>query len=179
MATDKPRDRRVIGKQIAGDHPIGDILAAVPLDRPRRAHPGRERVQDQRHHHRRLIRRATVTIASISGIKRRQIQLADRVDHKPRKVIGRQPLPHIPRQQKPLPTTALGSSAPSRNRLERRGRTPFARQRPGPPAAASEEGKSPAIFRSVTVTGLAPSPLGDENLVAAGLTPARLGAASP
>jgi hypothetical protein len=107
VATDKARDRRVIGNQVAGDQPVSDVLAAVTLDRPRRPHPRRERVQDQRHHQRRLIRRATVTVSPIRGIKRRQVHLADRVDHKPRQVIRRQPLPDVRRQQEPLLTAAF------------------------------------------------------------------------
>jgi hypothetical protein len=31
----EPRDRRVISYQVAGNHPISHILAAVTLDRPR------------------------------------------------------------------------------------------------------------------------------------------------
>src|SRR5919108_277403 len=49
MAADEARDRRVIGNQIAGDHPVGHVLATVTLDRARRPLPGRERVQDKRH----------------------------------------------------------------------------------------------------------------------------------
>ena len=39
VPADKARDRRVIGDQVAGDHPIGHVLATVTLDRPRRALP--------------------------------------------------------------------------------------------------------------------------------------------
>jgi hypothetical protein len=45
-----------------------------------------------------------VTISPIRGIERVEIHVRDRVDHKPRQVIGRQPLPHVRRQQKPLLT---------------------------------------------------------------------------
>jgi hypothetical protein len=64
-------------------------------------------VQHQRHHQRRLIRRATVTISPVSGIERAEVHVRDRVDHKPRQMIGRQPLPDIRRQQKPLLTAAI------------------------------------------------------------------------
>ena len=39
VPTDEPRDRRVIRNQVAGDHAVGHVLAAVTLDRPRRPHP--------------------------------------------------------------------------------------------------------------------------------------------
>jgi hypothetical protein len=45
-----------------------------------------------------------MTIGPIGGIKRRQVHLRHRVDHKPRQMIGRQPLPHIRRQQESLLT---------------------------------------------------------------------------
>jgi hypothetical protein len=38
-----------------------------------------------------------MTVDPIGGIERRQVHLRDRVDHKPRQVVGRQPLPHIRR----------------------------------------------------------------------------------
>jgi hypothetical protein len=48
-----------------------------------------------------------MTISPISGIERRHVHVRDRVDHKPRQMIRRQPLPHIGRQQETLPTTTL------------------------------------------------------------------------
>jgi hypothetical protein len=84
VATDEPRNRRVIGNQIAGDHAVGHVLATATLDRPRRTHPGRERIQDQRHHQRRLIRRPAMTVGPISGTERVEVHVRDRVDHKPR-----------------------------------------------------------------------------------------------
>jgi hypothetical protein len=107
VAADEPRDRRVIGNQVAGDHTIGHVLATVTPARPRRTHPGREGIQDQRHHQRRLIRRPAVTIGPVSRIERRQVHPRHGVDHKPRQVVGRQPLPHIRRQQKPLLTATF------------------------------------------------------------------------
>src|SRR5437868_2644554 len=44
-------------------------------------------------------------ISPIGGIERREVHLLDRVDHEPRQVIPRQPVPHIRRQQKALLTT--------------------------------------------------------------------------
>jgi hypothetical protein len=39
----------VIRDHIPGNHPEGDVLATVPLDRPRGPLIHRERIQDQRH----------------------------------------------------------------------------------------------------------------------------------
>ena len=60
-----------------------------------------------RGHHRRVIRRPPVTIGPVGGIERVEIHLVDRVDHKPRQVIRRKPIPNIWRQQKPLLTHAF------------------------------------------------------------------------
>src|SRR5215207_4660022 len=48
-----------------------------------------------------------MTIGPIGGRERRQIHLGHGVDHKPRQVVARQPLPHVRRQQKPLLTATL------------------------------------------------------------------------
>ena len=71
MPTDEPGDRHMIRHQVAGDHPVGNVLPTVTLDRPRGPHTRRERVQDQRHHQRRLIRSTTMTIRPVGGIERR------------------------------------------------------------------------------------------------------------
>jgi hypothetical protein len=85
LVTDtEPRDRRMIRRRVGGDHAKRDILAAPPLDRPRRPHPDRVGVDQQRHHHRRQMRRATMPVLAIGGVKRRQIQLVDDLQHKPR-----------------------------------------------------------------------------------------------
>ena len=103
LVTDpEARDRRVIGRLVSGDHPERDVLAATPLDPPRRALADRVRVHDQRHHHRRIMRRPPMTVGAIRGKERGQIQLADRLDHKPRKVILSQPLAQARRQQQLL-----------------------------------------------------------------------------
>jgi hypothetical protein len=103
----EPRDRRVIRHQVPRDHPIGHVLTTVTLDRARRPLLGRIRVQNECHHHRRLIRRATMTVSPIRAIERRQVHLPDSVNHEPRQMIRRQPIPHIRRQQKSLLTTTL------------------------------------------------------------------------
>jgi hypothetical protein len=139
VPADEARDRRVIGNQIAGDHPAGHVLATVTLDRTRGALTGGERVQHQRDHRRRLIRRAAMTVGPIGGTKRRQIDLGHGVDHKPRQMIGRQPLPHVRRQQKPLLTATRDEALRHAGMLLTRPDGPgLCDSVPGPTAAALE-----------------------------------------
>jgi hypothetical protein len=98
----EPGDRRVIGLAVRRDDPKRDVLRTAALDHPRRALPTRVGVDEQRDHHRRIMRRATMPVRAIVGVKRRQIHRLDRSDHKPREVILRQPLIQTRRQQKRL-----------------------------------------------------------------------------
>jgi hypothetical protein len=81
MTRAKASDRRVIGLLVRGDHAVGDVLNALALDPARGALPPRVRVKQQRDHHRRIVRRATMPIAPISAIEPSQIHLPDRVQH--------------------------------------------------------------------------------------------------
>jgi hypothetical protein len=92
----------VIGRLVGRDHPERHVLATTPLNPPRRALRDRVRVHDQRHHHRRIVRRATPTVLPIGGQKRREIKRSDGVDHKPREVILRQPVAQARCQQQLL-----------------------------------------------------------------------------
>jgi hypothetical protein len=92
MALAKPRDRRVIRRLIGGDHPHRDVFMAATLDPPRRSLAERVGVEQQRHHHRRIVRRPTPAVLAIAGHKRRQIHRFDGIEHEPRQVVLRQPL---------------------------------------------------------------------------------------
>ena len=72
VALAKPRDRRVIGRLVGRDHPVGDVLHARALDRARGALPPRIRVEQQRDHHRRIERRPPMTVLAIGGVERRR-----------------------------------------------------------------------------------------------------------
>ena len=48
-----------------------------------------------------------MTVSPIRAIKSRHVHLPNGLDHKPRQMISRQPIPNIWRQQKPLLTTTL------------------------------------------------------------------------
>jgi hypothetical protein len=102
VAPDEPGDGRVIGPLLRRDHPKRDVLRARPLDHPRRPGPARVGVQQQPHHHRRVISRPRPPVDPVGRVERVQVHLADGVNDKPRQVILRQPLPHIGRHQKPL-----------------------------------------------------------------------------
>ena len=102
MALDEPRDRRVIGPLLRRQDAESDVFLARPLDLPRGPRPARVRVEQQRHHHRRVIRRPAAPVLPIGGIERVQIHLLDSVDHEPREVLIRQPLPDVRRHQKRL-----------------------------------------------------------------------------
>jgi hypothetical protein len=102
VALTKARDGRVIGRLIGADHPRGDVLDTAALDPPRRPLPDRVAIQQQRDHHRRIVRRPAVTVGPVAAIERAQIELRDGVDHEPRQMAIRQPLAQARRQQQLL-----------------------------------------------------------------------------
>jgi hypothetical protein len=61
-------------------------------------------VQQQRDHHRRIVRRPAMPVIAIVRIKRPQIELRDGIDHTPRQVALGQPLAQTRRQQQLLIT---------------------------------------------------------------------------
>ena len=61
---------------------------AAALDRPRGPLPQRVAVEQQRDHHRRVMRRPTMTVRAVGTIELGQIDLADHVEHQPRQVTS-------------------------------------------------------------------------------------------
>ena len=104
MAHPKARDRGVVGHLVRADHPKRDVLAAAPLDRPRGALTDAIGVGQQRHHHLRVVRRATVTVNAIGRVERLQVELLDRLDHEPGQMVFIQPVAQVRRQQQRLLT---------------------------------------------------------------------------
>jgi hypothetical protein len=102
VALAKPGDRRVIGLPVRRDHAERDVLNTPAFDHPRGALPARVGVDQQRDHHRRIMRRPAVSVGAVIGIKRRQIHRLYRRYHEPREVILRQPLIQTRRQEKRL-----------------------------------------------------------------------------
>ena len=103
MPATELRDRRVIRHPHRRDQLVHNILPTRPLDPPRRAVPTRIRVQQQRDHHRRLIRRPPLTILPMSPIERRQVHLLNSAQDRPHHVIIRHPIRQIRRHQHRLP----------------------------------------------------------------------------
>jgi hypothetical protein len=95
----KARDRAVIGPPVRRDHPERDVLDARALDHPRGPLPARVRVHQQRHHHRRIVRRTAVPVSTVVGVELREIHPLHDRDHEPREVIRGQPVIHARRQQ--------------------------------------------------------------------------------
>jgi hypothetical protein len=89
-----------VGDPIGADHPVGDVLAAMALDRARRALLGGVGVEQQRDHHGRLIGGAAMAIGAVIGVELAQIHLLNRLDQEPRQVILGQPLTQRRRQPK-------------------------------------------------------------------------------
>ncbi len=87
MADHEAGDRRVVWNPVGGDHPVADVLAAVALDRARRALLGRIRIEQKRDHHRRLVGGAAVAVLSVDGVELAEVHLLDGLEHKPRKVV--------------------------------------------------------------------------------------------
>jgi hypothetical protein len=92
VAGDKASDRRMVRDPVGGDHPVGDVLAAMTLDPTRGAPLARIGVEEERDHHRGLIGSAAVAVFSVVGVELPQVHLLDCVDHKPRQVVLGQPL---------------------------------------------------------------------------------------
>jgi len=95
VALDKPREGRMVRALLGGQHPKGDVFLAGALDHPRGPDPARVGVEQQRDHHRRVIRRPAAPVDAIGRIERLQIHLGDSVDHEPGEVPRRQPLADV------------------------------------------------------------------------------------
>jgi hypothetical protein len=92
----------VIGGLAGTDHPGRDVLNAAALEPPGGALPKRVAVEQQRDHHRRIMRRPAMPIGAIVAVERGEIQRVDGVDDKPREMTLRQPLAQARRQQQLL-----------------------------------------------------------------------------
>jgi hypothetical protein len=102
VALTEARDRRVIGPLVGADNARGNGLDAAPLDPPRRPLADRVAVEQQRDHHRRIVRRPALTVVAVERVERPQIERRDGVDDKPHEVPVGQPLTQARRQQQLL-----------------------------------------------------------------------------
>ena len=106
VAADEAGDRRVVRDPVGGDHPVGDVLAAVELDRARGALLGRVRVEEEGDDHRGLVGGGAVAVCAVVGVEGVEIHLFDGVDDEPREMVLGQPLAQRGRHQKDLLTIA-------------------------------------------------------------------------
>jgi hypothetical protein len=82
MAAAKVRDRRMVGDEVAGHDPVGDVLYAGALDPARGAVAARVGIEQERHHHRRLVGWPAVPVGPIGGVEGAQIEeTASRIVH--------------------------------------------------------------------------------------------------
>jgi hypothetical protein len=75
MAAAKVGDRRIVGDEVAGHDPVGDVLYAGALDPARRPIAARVGVEQERHDHRWLVGRPAVPVGPIGGVAGAQIEL--------------------------------------------------------------------------------------------------------
>ena len=101
MVDHEPGDRRVIRRQPAADHLECRIGLTVRLDPPAGADPAAIRVEQQRQHHLRLIRRAART-ATRTTMQGAGVHLPDHVEHEVRQMPLLQPVAHRHRHQEQL-----------------------------------------------------------------------------
>jgi len=99
---DELPDRLVTGRRPAADHPAAHIIHARRGDLPRRPDPLDIAVQQQRRHHRRVIRGLPLPVGPVRRREPGQVQLPGHLDHPPGQVTRRQPGPDIGRQQAAL-----------------------------------------------------------------------------
>src|SRR5580704_11660214 len=106
MTRAEPRDRGVIRRSVSANHPARNILPTTPLDRPGGPLTHGIAIEQQRDHHRRIVRRTTVPVSPISTIEPGEIKRLDSVQHEPRDMVLIQPIPQARRQQQlQLPIT--------------------------------------------------------------------------
>lgn len=96
-------DPSVVGLLVAGEHPEGRILPAGPLDPPGRGDADAVGVEQQHHHHPRLIGLVPAGISRLTHrIDGREIQLGGHVQQEEHQMVRRQPLHRRGRQQQRL-----------------------------------------------------------------------------
>jgi hypothetical protein len=99
---DELRDRPVAGPGPAADHPAAQVIDARVADLARGPDPLEKAVEQQRHHHRRVIRRLPLPVGPVRRGEPGQVQLPGHGDHLPGQVIRRQPGADVGRQQAAL-----------------------------------------------------------------------------
>ncbi len=86
--------------RVGANHPKRHVLVAGTLDTPRGVHPGAVGVDQQRHHHRRVVRALPARVLALDGrLDGAEVQLRDHVQNEPCQMPLGQPLAQRRRQQ--------------------------------------------------------------------------------
>jgi hypothetical protein len=104
MPGPEPGDRRMVGAQPAGDHPVADVAHAPLFDHPAGPLALAVPIQQQRDHHLRIERRPAVPVGPVPAAELTQIKGGHRVQHHVHQVVFGQPLAHVRRHQQRLIT---------------------------------------------------------------------------
>jgi hypothetical protein len=86
-------DPAVIGLLVAGQHPEGGVLPASLLDLAGARHPDAVGIQEQQHHHPRLVGLlATGILLAVVGVDLLEIELSRQIQQEEHQMVLRQPL---------------------------------------------------------------------------------------
>ncbi len=96
---DELRDGGMIRVQAPADDPGADVIVGGHLDLPGGPAAPAVAVQQQRGHHRRAVRAAALPVGPVPRPEPGQVHLPGQVQHPPRQVPFRQPLPRVGRHQ--------------------------------------------------------------------------------
>ena len=102
VKTTKLADRLMARIVARRQYPERHVVHQLPRDLPRRKHSRRVTVDQQLHHHPRLVRRTTATVTFVPTVETRQVQIVHHVAHMKRQVLLWKPLPKVRRQQQLL-----------------------------------------------------------------------------
>jgi hypothetical protein len=92
MHASEVADPRMVRVVIGRQHSEGHVLVRPPFYLARRRYTDAVRVQQQRHHHLRMVWRIAAQLAFVVRVDRRQIELRDDIHDEARQVVFRQPL---------------------------------------------------------------------------------------
>src|SRR3954451_5466483 len=104
MSRPEPSDGGMVWLLVRRQHPKRHVFDQTTLDLTAGALTDRIRVDQHPKRLRRVIRGTAPTINTVAGVKRRQVQLSDDIDHEPRQMTLRQPVGHRRRHQHQLLT---------------------------------------------------------------------------
>ena len=100
----EPRDRGMVRAVLRAQDAKRDVSDAHPLDLPRGPHSLAVRIDQQPEQHLRVIPRRACPTATPVPLQRAGVKRIDGLQHEPRQMIRRKPLPHVNRQQHRLIT---------------------------------------------------------------------------